>query len=269
MNVNTLIRRNNWILRSYAVILLLFLGGIASLRAQIGVDFNQGNTSGTVNVTAFQEIYQDVGDLVPVEQSSLHLALNGFFWTSSRMSTRFGLSAGLPLLGVDDLTDTVIADQSLYFYVGEFALRFTLLKVNSIAMMLGVLLGFSEGHTGDLFLFNSQANSAYLQTSLGVEFEVALALGLEHLLYFRLKVPFSTYNAVAQRDLEWGFYPRQGSAELAFLFHKGPSFGLSKAARTVYFGPFYRFDARVLSLTTPTFILSHTIGVTYYTKPPF
>ncbi len=245
-----------------------------ALQAQVGLDFNQRERSGSINLAMFYRLYHNAGNIIPREQSSLHLTLNGFFWLGPKLSTRFSLGLGIPLMGPQNysangrpLSFTV---RPLFFYEGEFALRFTLLKANYIAMSLGMLIDTSEAHSGHLILANNNAISAYLQTGLGVEFEMAFALSLEYLLYFRLKVPLSTYNAVSGEYPKWGFYPRQGSLELAFLFHKGPSFGLSKAARTIYFGPFYRFEARVLdTLPSSNFILSHTIGLTYYIKPPF
>ncbi|WGK68776.1 hypothetical protein P0082_09845 [Candidatus Haliotispira prima] len=241
-----------------------------TLQAQVGIDFNRGESSGTINLATFYRAHHNLGGIVPGDQNSMHLTLNGFFWLSNHLSSRFTVGAGLPLVGPENLTNSSEAAKSLFFYEGEYTLRFTLLKASNAALMLGVLIDASEGHSGSVLLFNPEASNSYLQTGLGFELEMALALGLEYLFYLRLKVPVFTYNSMFEQNLEWGFYPRQGSLELAFLFHKGPSFQLSKATRNMYFGPFYRFDARVLSVVPDAnLILSHTVGVTYYVKPPF
>lgn len=239
------------------------------LEAQVGVDFNKGDFIGSVNLTTYYRAYHDFGGIVSGKQSSLHLALNSFLWLGRQLSTRFSFGVGQPLVGAESVASGVAAHELQYFYEGEFSLRLTLLKANVVAMMLGVLLDSSEGHVGGLFLSAKDSASVYLQTGLGVEFEVAFALGLEHLLYTRLKVPVSTYNSVVGKYLEWGFYPRQGSLELGLLFHKGPSFGLTKTARNIYFGLFYRLDVRTLKLPPASLIASHTVGFTYYVKPPF
>ncbi len=245
-------------------------GGItgAFLQAQIGIDFNKDISNGTINFTTSFRVYHDFGKIVPGEQVSFLFDLNSFFWFNRVLSAHFRLGFGLPFLNpLEKLTKNAISENALVLYEGEFALRFTLLKANIIAMVFGLMIDFSEGHRNQILL--SDDNSAYMQASLGAEFEIALALGLEYMLYFRLKIPVSTYNALNGKSLDWGFYPRQGSAELAFLFHKGPSFSVTKATRKVYFGPYYRFDVLVLNLSSPSTIMSHTIGVTYYTKPPF
>ena len=234
------------------------------LEAQAAIDFNRGRNNGVIHLSAAYRVFADVGTIIPRRQNSLNLMLHAFLWLNPRLSMRLGAGAGLPVFA----PETESTDRFLFFYEGDISLRFTLLKADSAIILMGVRLDASEGHADTFWAFGAQ--NAYLQAGLGLETEFAFALGLNYLLYFRLNALFATFNVIEQQEPFWAFYPGQVSLELAFLFHKGPSFGISKAARKFYFGPFYRLEMRLLRLIPGLEpILSHTIGLTYYAKPPF
>ena len=239
-----------------------------AIEAQVAIDFNRGKSNGVIDLSASYRVFMDTSAIIPKHQNSLNLMLQAFLWLSPRFSMRLGVGSGLPVFAPEAVEEK--ASRFLFFYEGDFSLRFTLLKADSIIILMGALLDASEGHTNTFWAFSAQSQNAYLQAGLGVETEIAFALALNYLFYLRLNVLFLTFNIIEQQDPAWAFYPGQASLEFAFLFHKGPSFRLSKAARKFYFGPFYRFEMRLLELSpNPEPLLSHTIGLTYYAKPPF